>query len=170
MILRGHRVQLRGGLPEDAPRLLAILNEPEVQRWWGDFTVGEVNEQFIDSDSAFVIDLDGEVIGAIQCEEELDPMYRHAGIDVFVRASHHGRGLGTESVRVLAKYLITSRGHHRLTIDPRADNVTAIRAYKSVGFREVGVMRKYEQHPDGWHDGLFMELLAEDFIDAPADG
>ena len=34
-----------------------------------------------------------------------------------------------------------------------------------VGFRPVGVMRRYERGPDGeWHDGLLMELLAEDLI------
>jgi aminoglycoside 6'-N-acetyltransferase len=32
-----------------------------------------------------------------------------------------------------------------------------------VGFRPVGVMRRYERGPDGsWHDGLLMDLLPED--------
>jgi aminoglycoside 6'-N-acetyltransferase len=63
----------------------------------------------------------------------------------------------------MARYLIEQRGHHRLTIDPAADNAAAIRCYEKVGFRPVGVMRRYEQGPDGtWHDGLLMELLAED--------
>jgi aminoglycoside 6'-N-acetyltransferase len=51
-------------------------------------------------------------------------------------------------------------------MDPAVDNEQAIRAYRRVGFREVGVMRGYERGPDGtWHDGLLMEMLAEDFID-----
>jgi aminoglycoside 6'-N-acetyltransferase len=30
-----------------------------------------------------------------------------------------------------------------------------------VGFRPVGVMRRYERGPDGvWHDGLLMDMLA----------
>ncbi len=45
----------------------------------------------------------------------------------------------------------------------------AIRAYEKVGFRPVGIMRRYE--PDvggrGWHDGLLMELLAGDEEAAP---
>jgi len=53
------------------------------------------------------------------------------------------------------------RGHHRLTIDPAADNLAAIRAYEKVGFRTVGVMREYWRAPDGtWHDGLLMDLPA----------
>ena len=98
--------------------------------------------------------------------EEEDPMYRHAGIDLFLSASAQGQGLGTEAIRILARHLIDERGHHRLTIDPATDNHAAIRAYERVGFTRVGVMRSYEQGPDGtWHDGLLMELLAGELRD-----
>jgi aminoglycoside 6'-N-acetyltransferase len=171
MILRGERIVLRPGRPDDAGRLLEILNEPNVQKWWGPFDADDVAEQFVGSETALAIEVDGDVVGAIQFDEEEDPMYRHAGLDIFVSSSHQGRGLGTEAIRVLIRHLISERGHHRLTIDPRADNYQAIRAYEHVGFRRVGVLRKYELHPDGiWHDGLFMELLAEDFVDSAAQG
>ncbi len=63
----------------------------------------------------------------------------------------------------LARYLIDERGHHRLTIDPAADNAAAIRAYEKVGFRRVGIMREYERGPDGtWHDGLLLDMLKEE--------
>jgi aminoglycoside 6'-N-acetyltransferase len=92
-------------------------------------------------------------------------MYRHAGIDVYLTTSRHGQGLGSEAVRVLARYLIEERDHHRLTIDPAVDNVAAIRAYEKVGFRAVGVMRAYERGPNGtWRDGLLMEMLADELI------
>jgi aminoglycoside 6'-N-acetyltransferase len=75
----------------------------------------------------------------------------------------HGRGLGTDAVRTLSRYLICERGHHRLMIDPAADNAAAIRSYTKVGFRQVGIMRRYERGPDGtWHDGLLMDLLADE--------
>jgi RimJ/RimL family protein N-acetyltransferase len=46
-------------------------------------------------------------------------------------------------------------------LDPKDDEVVlAI----EVGFRPVGVMRQYEQAPDGtWRDGLLMDLLAEEY-------
>ena len=53
--------------------------------------------------------------------------------------------------------------YRRLVIDPAADNAAAIRCYRKVGFRPVGIMRQYERGPDGsWHDGLLMDLLAEE--------
>lgn len=59
--------------------------------------------------------------------------------------------------------LFDDRGHHRLTIDPAADNGAAIACYRKVGFRDVGVMRAYERRPDGsWADGLLLDMLATD--------
>lgn len=164
-ILRGERVLLRPGRPEDTEALIRIRNEPGVARWWGFEDVEEeIREQFTGVEEGFVIEVDGGVVGAIQYHEEEEPMYRHAGMDIFLSTSRHGKGFGTEAVRVLARYLIEERGHHRLTIDPAADNIAAIRAYEKVGFRRVGIMRKYERGPDGtWHDGLLMDMLAEEF-------
>ena len=102
----------------------------------------------------------------VQAWEEPDPMYRHAGIDIAIRAAWQGIGLGPDAIRALARHLIEERGHHRLIIDPAAHNARAIKAYERVGFKPVGVMREYERGPDGtWHDGLLMELLRDDFVD-----
>jgi aminoglycoside 6'-N-acetyltransferase len=110
------------------------------------------------------IEVDGRVAGLVQFHEELEPKYRHAAIDIFLDPAVHGRGVGTEAVRRIARHLIEERGHHRITIDPAAANTAAIRAYEKVGFKPVGVMRRYERDVggDGWHDGLLMELLAEE--------
>jgi aminoglycoside 6'-N-acetyltransferase len=113
----------------------------------------------------FVIEHDGRVAGAIQWSAEDETDYRHAGIDIYLDPTLHGRGLGADAVSTLAKHLIADRGHHRLVIDPAADNTAAIRCYAKVGFRPVGVMRRYERGLDGtWHDGLLMDLLADELI------
>jgi aminoglycoside 6'-N-acetyltransferase len=93
-------------------------------------------------------------------------MYRHAGIDLYIDPAIHRRGLGSDAVRTLARYLFEDHGHHRLVIDPAADNFAAIACYRKVGFRTVVVMREYERSADGnWHDGLLMELLAGELTD-----
>jgi aminoglycoside 6'-N-acetyltransferase len=163
--LSGPRVSLRNATLEDTELVRAIREEPEVERRWGVLEEGEL-EEFLQDEKTFVIEAGGEVIGAIQYDEEEDPMYRRAGIDIFLATSRRRQGFGSEAVRVLTRYLIEERGHHRLTIDPAADNAAAIRAYEKVGFRPVGVMRSYERGPDGtWHDGLLMELLADELTD-----
>jgi aminoglycoside 6'-N-acetyltransferase len=161
-VLRGERVVLRPLVPEDRERLIEILADPTVQQWWDSRGPEHSARELLEDDEVvpFAIELDGEVIGSIQYAEEGDPDYRRAGIDVFLDAAHQDRGYGTEAVRTLARWLLEVRGHHRLTIDPAADNLRAIRAYEKVGFRPVGVMRQYERRQDGsFHDGLLMDLL-----------
>jgi aminoglycoside 6'-N-acetyltransferase len=78
--------------------------------------------------------------------------------------------LGTEAIRLVCRFLFEERGHHRITIDPAADNVGAIQAYERVGFKRVGVMRRYERGADGtFHDGMLLELLPEDLIEWSAE-
>ena len=147
----------------DAAELRRIHELPAVAHRWD---VPEEGFPFTDdSDSVrFTIEVDGVVAGMIQFYEELEPKYKHANIDVFLDPAFHGRGIGTEAVRRISRLLIDERGHHRITVDPAADNVAAIRAYEKAGFKPVGVMRQYERDTggEGWHDGLLMELLESD--------
>jgi aminoglycoside 6'-N-acetyltransferase len=154
-------MELRPLEPRDAADLRRIRLEPEVLRWWDeledDFPLADEPEA-----TRLVIEVDGVVAGMVQYGEETEPKYRHASIDVFLDPAFHGRGIGTEAVRRVVRLLIDERGHHRITIDPAADNTGAIRAYEKVGFRPVGIMRAYERDTggEGFHDGLLMDLLA----------
>ena len=163
-VLTGRRVRLRPVQPADESALTRIFTDPEVARWWGEpsRSVRDVLHPE-EGESCFVVEAGDEPIGMIQCVEEVDPMYEHAGIDIALHSDWQGKGLGPDAIRTLAQHLITVRGHHRLTIDPAANNTHAIKAYEQVGFKPVGIMRQYERGPGGtWHDGLLMDLLAED--------
>jgi aminoglycoside 6'-N-acetyltransferase len=169
-VLRGDRVVLRPVRDDDVATLRAILDEPGVARWWGPRQPGvDVAHDWLAADEDTVvlaIELDGAVVGSIQFAEETDADYRHAGIDLFLATAVQGQGLGPDAIRTAARHLFGERGHHRLTIDPSAANERAIRAYASVGFRPVGVMRRHERGPDGtFHDGLLMDLLSDEFAE-----
>jgi aminoglycoside 6'-N-acetyltransferase len=165
-LLRGRNVVLRPLRVDDVKRVAEIQAEPGVARWWGPPDEAELRRQAEGCDEAkgFAIEREGELVGLIQYHEENEPDFRHAGIDIFLAECAQGSGLGTDAVRTLARYLIHERGHHRLSIDPAADNAAAIRAYEKVGFCAVGVMREYWRSPEGtWRDGLLMDLLAREF-------
>jgi aminoglycoside 6'-N-acetyltransferase len=157
--IRGELVVLRPLEAGDEPLLRAILATPAVARWWEPPPPG-----FPDEDpqaTRLAILVDGDVAGMIQFYEEDDPDSRHAAIDVFVAPEHHGRGVGSDAVRTLARHLTGERGHHRVTIDPAVANAPAVRAYEKAGFRRVGVMEAAERnHATGeWQDVLLMELV-----------
>ncbi|WP_267715152.1 aminoglycoside 6'-N-acetyltransferase [Streptomyces sp. CoH17] len=153
MRLHGNQVVLRAVTESDIGTLDRIVREPEVAAWWSPPE---------DYGGMLAVVFEGEVVGAVQFHEETDPEFRHAGIDIFLTARQHGKGLGTDAVRTLARWLVEERGHHRLTIDPAAANTAAIRCYAGVGFKPVGIMRAYARdHRTGtWQDGLLMDLLA----------
>jgi aminoglycoside 6'-N-acetyltransferase len=149
-------VVLRPLEADDVAPLNAIIATPDVRRWWG-------TDPTVDDQDAFTILVDGEIAGWVGWYEEDEPDYRHGGLDIFLSPAFHGRRLGREALLVVARWLIAERGHHRLIIDPAAANERAIATYASLGFKPVGVMRRYERGPEGdWHDGLLMDLLAEE--------
>ncbi len=164
-------VTVRPGTDGEVARLRTILAEPSVDRWWGQPPPdAEIRADLLgDSGTVLlVVTVAGEVAGGIQYSEENDPRYRHAGIDVFLGGRFQDRGVGTAAIALLVRFLVGPRGHHRLTIDPAAENSRAIRCYEKVGFRRVGVLRQYEISAAGVaHDGLLMDLLRDELPSTP---
>lgn len=162
----GALVHLRPALRDDVPALVRIRETPEVYAHWrggGDLHAAVEEDLAEDGVHPYVIELRGALVGWIQWQAEDDPDYRHASIDVYLDPAVRGRGIGPDAVATLAQHLFTHHGHHRIEIDPAAHNDAAIRAYEKVGFRAVGITRRSERGPDGtWHDGLLMDLLAEE--------
>jgi aminoglycoside 6'-N-acetyltransferase len=163
-VLRGARLTLRPLTEAHLDRLVELLSDPSVRRWWGTVEGPEALREDLRHDGcAFAIEVDGAVAGWLGVAEEAEPDYRHVALDVALGPEHQDRGLGSEALRTVIRWLIRARGHHRFTIDPAVANERAIHAYAAVGFRPVGVLRRYERAPDGtWEDGLLMDLLAEE--------
>jgi aminoglycoside 6'-N-acetyltransferase len=169
--LQGPRLTLRPVVEGDLATLWTILREPSVARFWSPpDDVAEQNALLLgrDADGAeaittFGITSGGALVGWIAGWENLAPEYRHAGVDLFLSSAHQGQGYGLEAIRLVCRWLIDERQHHRITIDPAADNERAIRSYEKAGFKRVGVLRRYERGADGsFHDGLLLDLLPED--------
>ncbi len=146
-----------------ADELRRIRRTPEVERWWD-----PVEPAFPMSDEPesvrYTVVFEDRVVGMVQFAEELEPKYRSASIDLFLDPEVHGRGIGPATVRLVADHLIAERGHHRLTIDPAADNTAAVRCYAKAGFIPVGTLRRAERDAydhDHWHDSLLMELVVD---------
>jgi aminoglycoside 6'-N-acetyltransferase len=158
-VLRGDRVTLRPAEDADVPALHALLQEPGVRAWWGENTPQDVRDGLPGS---YAIVVGDEVAGWLHVHEEDDADYRHVAYDISIATRFQGQGLGPEALRLAIRHHI-ERGHHRFQIDPSATNERAIRAYASVGFKPVGILRAYERDPaGGWRDGLLMDLLADE--------
>ncbi len=168
--IEGPRLALRPLNDSDLAPLADLLSSPEIAEWWP-VTSPEALRVDIAEDEGSVplaIEVEGELGGIIMYEETLWRDYFSASIDMALGQGFLGRGLGTEALWLLARWLFEVAGHHRLTIDPAAANERAIHTYRKVGFKPVGVMRRYERGPDGtWRDSLLMDMLAGEL--APPD-
>ncbi|WP_287164037.1 GNAT family protein [Rhodococcus sp. (in: high G+C Gram-positive bacteria)] len=163
--LRGPRVVLAPVAADHHARLRAIHLHPAVAEWWQN-PADDWPATPEPGTTRYSVFHDGNLIGFIQWYADDDnPDFRHAGLDLFLDPAVHGRGFGREAIRVLCAHLIDDLKFHRLIIDPEVENTAAIACYRSVGFRDVGVMREYSRDRHGeWKDGLLMDLLAREFI------
>jgi aminoglycoside 6'-N-acetyltransferase len=156
--LRGKRVVLRPASDDDIPALAAILAEPAVAAWWPDYDEARVRAEI---GEAWTILVDGAVAGWLFTPEETDPQFPSVSLDIALGTAFQGQGYGSEALRVAIRHFV-GRGYDRFAIDPATDNTQAIRCYEAVGFRPVGVLRRYERVAGGARDGLLMDLLAEE--------
>jgi diamine N-acetyltransferase len=77
-----------------------------------------------------------------------------------------GQGLGTEATRLTLDWGFTMLGLHNIMLSVAAWNERAIRVYTKVGFREVGRRRGMGVTMGRRYDGVFMDLLASEFLQA----
>ena len=162
--LIGERVRLRAATREDLDDVAEIATEPSVAEWWGVQVREDVEAELLGGDpsvASLVIEVEGSIAGVIQFHEEQTPEFRHAGLDIFLGGAWQGRGLGGEAIELVVRHLFDERGHHRITIDPAAENTRAIRTYARLGFEPVGVLRQYQLLRGCWRDGLLMERLRD---------
>ncbi|MHB1171715.1 MAG: GNAT family N-acetyltransferase [Lacisediminihabitans sp.] len=161
--IEGDRLRLRPPVGTDATPLLAILHEPEVAKWWVGYTPERVRDEIVETDNSLVIEIDGQVSGALTVLENNDPEYRATAMHVFLGADWYGLRYGAEAIAAAINYL-AGQGHHRFTLDPNANNTPAIRSYERLGFVPVGHARDYQLMPSGeFNDALLMDLVVRDF-------
>ena len=119
----------------------------------------------------YVVEEAGRGVGLIgyfhDCDRPEDA--RAAGIDIYLGTSaSRDRGVGTEAVRTLLRFLFEVKGVHRVTIDPEIDNARASRAYEKAGFRLEGVLRHNDRLEGRWIDTHFMSILEDEWAAARA--
>jgi aminoglycoside 6'-N-acetyltransferase len=170
--LQGERVVIRAPLSGELDTLAeAIASDPQASIWWSTSAATIKDDWFSEPDYyVLVVEQSAQPIGIVAFGEVTTPEYRSAGIDIALVSTSVGVGLGSETMRLLARWLFEERGHHRLTIDPALANERAVHVYEKIGFKPIGVAREYERGSDGrWHDNLLMDMLEADFRRASAE-
>ncbi|MGE5226904.1 MAG: GNAT family N-acetyltransferase [Planctomycetaceae bacterium] len=169
--LRGHRVLLRafhetelpliwdreveaavGEPPEDTPegreRLYARLRRS------GGWTEEELR---------LAIEADGALVGDIQARRSnwaIPPWVTELGISLFPEA--RGKGLGTEALRTICRYLFDEEGFARVQLSTDVENAAMRGAAERAGFTYEGALRGFWLVGDEAHDyAMYGRTLAD---------
>jgi len=84
-------------------------------------------------------------------------------------ADCRGRGYGTEATALLLRHAFTDLGLRAVLLEVWSFNPRAIRAYLRVGFREIGRRREAQVMAGRAYDRVYMDCLAEEFVDPLSD-
>ena len=164
-VIVGSLVTLRPYSAGDAGVVWEMVHDPEGNDLTG--TTATFTREQIDEwvalrpvaderlDLAIVETATGEFAGEVVIND-FDSEAKSANFRIALRgADWYGRGLGGEATELVVRHVFETIGLNSLTLDVRADNVRAIRAYERAGFARTG-----ETDADG-HTWVDMELTRE---------
>jgi len=77
----------------------------------------------------------GTPVGYIQSWQATESS---CGIDIFLDSTKQGRGIGTDAVCTLIRYLTEVEGRKLITADPATDNVRALAMFRKACFTPSG--------------------------------
>ncbi len=171
--LTGSKVRLRPLIIPDAPRLVALLADPEVSRNLRLRTPVTLaaEREFIASlahaTDQLVLGItaldDGRLMGVCGLHQLGDPA-RQAELGLFLGGPEEwGKGFGTEATWLICRHGFEALGLNRIWLHVYVDNERGLRAYERVGFRREGLLRQAAVR-DGEHvDVVTMAILRSEW-------
>lgn len=177
--LKGPRLTLRPPVQGDGARRFALGSHPEIYRAFGGDPAqfrpitpeaAQAWEQAqIDEPLAWIIEVDGRLIGAIRLHSVNHADARATLALGILTPDALGQGYGPEAIRLLAAHAFGPMGLHRLSVRVLDFNDRATAAYEKVGFRLEGRERQSARIGNAWHDDLIMGLLPSDLESAETE-
>jgi len=76
---------------------------------------------------------------------------------------HHGKGYGTEAVRLVLDFGFNTLNLNNITLSVHEDNNAGIACYKKLGFKEYGRRRECFFKNGKNIDVIYMDILAREF-------
>lgn len=169
VLIIGERVNLRALKKEDAKQILEWINNPKLKHLTG--TVYPVSE--VEHEKWFENKLNekvNKIFGIEECAtknlvgviglKNTDIINRSTELYIYIGAeSYWGKGLGTDAVRTLTRFIFEELNLHRVSLIVFSYNKRAISAYEKVGFVFEGVMRESLFKGGKYHDKILMALI-----------
>ncbi len=92
-----------------------------------------------------------------------NPINQSATLAIIVGPEFHGRGYGSDAVRLAVRYGFLQLGLNRIELQTWAFNARGIASYKKAGFVEEGRRREAVFFNGRRHDEVIMAILKDDW-------
>lgn len=146
----GPRAALRPMQEADVDAVYAI----ELRAYPFPWTAGIFRDCLRADYPSWVLVEDGRIIGYFLMSLAADEAHV---LNVCVAPECQGRGLGRRLLRAIMQ-LARGRGAHRVFLEVRPTNKTAIALYDSEGFNEIGRRPRYYPAANGREDAIVMAI------------
>jgi RimJ/RimL family protein N-acetyltransferase len=173
-VAEGERIYLSALDKANIPIVLDWLADPDVnafilaghepmsveqeEQWYDDVAASATDRVF----EIHVAD-DGRYIGNLGLHK-IDAGHRHAEIGLFIGSKpDQNRGLGRDAIVTALRYAFDTLGLHRVYLRCQPGNERALRAYRAIGFVEVGRERESALVDGRYRDHLVFDLLEDEF-------
>lgn len=101
----------------------------------------------------------GKVIGWVDITPAANPRLAHRGfLGMGLIKAYRGQGLGTQLITKALKHA-KEIGLEKVELSVYTENTTAIKLYKKMGFKEIGVVKHFRKLNDKYFDCVEMELF-----------
>lgn len=165
-VIHTQRLILRPPQVQDAAALVAsgslAMTTSEAENALGNMAAEAQNPYVFH----WVIEMDGRTVGRIKgWDISLHNAYVQLGYDVALEM--RGRGIMTEAIRAVLRYLLEDAGVNRVYCSVRTENAASRRVCEKCGMRQEGVMRQHYARADGGYDdvviyGMIRQDMEED--------
>lgn len=102
----------------------------------------------------------GELVGEVVLND-WDEGNRSCGFRTLIGAAGRGRGLGTETTRLIIEHGLTTMGMHRISLEVYDLNPRARHVYEKAGFVHEGTGREALLMDGQWVDVHYMAILGD---------
>ncbi|MBI3726560.1 GNAT family N-acetyltransferase [bacterium] len=172
--LVGNKVYLRALEREDAPLVIAYLNDQAVRRTL--LHVDPLNvpaeEEFLEK--AYKSPHEKVILGI--AKKDGDALIGMTGLHDLERCSHTalfgivigakdewGKGYGSEATALMVRHAFETLNMNRVWLLVHEDNAGGIRAYEKAGFRREGLLRQHAYREGRYVNEALMGVLREEW-------
>lgn len=170
-VIKGDCVTLRPITLSDTPLIVRWRNSNFVRNnflYRGEFTEEIHNNWFKTKVTTgevvqFIIEKNGSKtpVGSVYLRD-IDQENSSAEFGIFIgEESALGKGIGTESAKLILDYAHNQLGLHRVFLRLLADNVSAYKAYRKAGFISEGIFRDMKKIDGKYKDVMFMSSIQD---------